>query len=218
MGEEFNLQAFYRQEEETPKATRRENYIPVVLYGPYVDNPPKLKIKKGDFEKIYNRAGESSLINLKIDNEEPSKILIKDIQKHPTKEDIIHADFYQVKMDEKIYTEIPLKFVGEARTVKEEGGYLTKNLDSVEVECLPGDLVHEIEVDVSVLQTFDDDIKVGDLQAPKGVEITTDPEEVLATTTPPREEEEEEEEAEAPAEGEAAEEGKEEEGSQEESS
>ncbi|SRR6056297_432088 len=205
MGEEFNLQAFYRKgEEETPKQTRREGFIPVVLYGPSLDKSLSLKVRKGEFEKIYNQAGESSLINLQTEEEKPGKILIKDIQKNPIQGEVTHADFYQVKMDEKIYTEIPLRFVGEARTVKEEGGYLTKNLDSVEVECLPADLVHEIEVDISGLQTFDDDIKVGDIQVPKGIEISTDPEEVVVTTTPPKEEEEEEAEAEAEGEGEEA--------------
>ncbi len=196
MTEEFNLKATTRKKEEKPNQVRRDNFIPVILYGPSVKESQELKIKKGEFERVYNQAGESSLINLKNDQDKKEeKILIKDIQRDPVKGDIIHADFYQVKMDEKIYTEIPLSFIGESKAVKELGGYLTKNLDSLEVECLPGDLVYEIEVDISQLESFEDDIKVKDLQIPKGIIITLDPEEVVATTTPPQEEEEEKEES-----------------------
>ena len=211
MGEEFNLQATSRTEKENPKQVRREGFIPVVLYGPYVEKSKQLKVKKGDFERIYNQAGESSLINLNLDKNS-EKILIKDIQRDPVKEEIIHADFYQVKMDEKIYTEIPLSFVGEAKAVKELGGYLTKNIDSLEVECLPGDLVYEIEVDVSKLENFEDDIKIKDLNIPKGVEVADDPENIVATVTPPQEEKEEEQAEETSEEGtseEAATEGQE---------
>lgn len=193
MGEEFHLQALTRDKQEKTKALRREEYIPAVLYGPGADNK-SLKVKKGEFEKVYNRAGESSLVNLKIDDQQEVKVLVKDIQRDPIKEEVVHIDFYQVKMDEKIYTEVPLEFVGESRAVKEQGGYLEKSLDTVEIECLPGNLVHEITVDVSGLETFEDYIKVKDLPDYEGVTIETDPEEIVASVTPPKTEEETEEE------------------------
>lgn len=205
MGEEFNLQAFVREDEEEAKQIRRQDYIPVVLYGPGVENK-NLKVKKGDFERVYNQAGESSLINLKIGDEDQVKILVKDMQRDPIKDEIVHIDFYQVKMDEKISTEIPLEFVGESKVVKELGGYLEKHLDTVEVECLPGDLVHQIEVDISVLKTFDDEIKVQDLPVHKGVEIVTDPEEIVANVHMPKGEAEGAGEEEAPEEEAAGEE------------
>lgn len=93
-------------------------------------------------------------------------------------------------MTEKIVTEIPLKFIGEAPAVVDLDGTLLVNRDNIEVECLPTDLVHEIEVDISSLKTFDDLIKVADLKIPKGLEVLNDPNEVVASVTPPRSEEE----------------------------
>ncbi len=187
---EVKLQAETRQAKKA-HTLRKEGLIPAVLYGPKTENQ-NLKIKKGELEKAYNEAGEYSLIDLEINGKEPTKILVKNVQKDSIKGEIIHADFYQVKMDEKITTEIPLTFVGESKAVKEQGGFLVKNIYDIEVECLPGDLVDEIVVDISGLETFDDLIRIKDLKAPKGIEFTGDPEEMVISVTPPEEEEEEE--------------------------
>ncbi|SRR6056297_2347927 len=184
------LQAEIRQPGKASQL-REQGMIPIIMYGPAIENQ-SLKVKKGDLEKVYNQAGEYSLVDLKVADSEPVKILIKDIQRDSVKEDILHADFYQVKMDEKITTEIPINFLGESKAVKELGGFLVKNLYSIEVECLPGDLVDEIEVDVSRLETFDDLIRLKDIEAPKGIEFTGDMEEMVVNVTPPEEEEEEE--------------------------
>lgn len=93
-------------------------------------------------------------------------------------------------MDEKIKTEIPLEFVGESEAVKSLEGSLVQNKDSVEVECLPGDLVGEIQIDISVLKTFDDSIHISDITVPHGIEILADAEEMIASVEPPRSEEE----------------------------
>jgi large subunit ribosomal protein L25 len=173
---------------------REDGFVPAVLYGPETKENKNLKIKKGEFEKAYNQAGEYSLIDLKINKEEPVKILIKDIQRDAIKDDFIHVDFYQVNMNEKITTEIPINFTGESKAIKELGGFLVKNLYEVEVECYPGDLVDEIIVDISKLETFEDYIRIKDLEIPKGLEFTGDEEEMVVNVTPPEEEKEETEE------------------------
>jgi large subunit ribosomal protein L25 len=93
-------------------------------------------------------------------------------------------------MDEKIKTEIPLEFVGESEAVEQLDGSLVTNRDNVEVECLPADLVSEIQVNISELKTFEDSISVKDLAIPQGIEVLTDSEEVIAVVEPPRSEEE----------------------------
>jgi len=104
---------------------------------------------------------------------------------------LTHADFYQVNMKEKITTEIPLHFIGEAKAIKELGGTLIKDMDSLEVECLPSDLVDHIDVDISVLNTYDDAIRVSDLQLPKGITMVHHTNEMIAAVKEPKVEVEE---------------------------
>lgn len=151
--------------------------LPAVIYGSGSVNR-SLKLNKVAFDKVYEEAGESALIDLEIDGQ-IVPVLVKDLAYDPIKNFITHVDFYQVDMNKKITTEIPLVFVGESKAVK-DGGSLVKNKDVVEVECLPSALVPEIEVDLSVLKEIHDSIKVKDLNLPKGMEAMLEPEEVIA--------------------------------------
>ncbi|MFH1822914.1 MAG: 50S ribosomal protein L25, partial [Patescibacteria group bacterium] len=169
---------------------RTEGFLPAVIYGSGAINK-KLKIIKNDFAKVYNLAGESHLIDLAINDEAPVKVIIKEIQKDNIKDDIIHVDFYKVNMVKKITTEIPLNFIGEAKAVKDLGAILVKNFDSVEVECLPGDLVDKIDVDISNLNNFDEAIKLKDLVLPKGIELVSETNEIVVNVMEQREEVEE---------------------------
>ncbi|HKK54212.1 MAG TPA: 50S ribosomal protein L25 [Patescibacteria group bacterium] len=183
--------------------------IPAVVYGSSIESK-SIKLDKVEFEKIYEEAGESSLIDLAIDDEKIVKVIVKEVQKHPFKNLIYNVDLHQVDMSQKITTEIPLEFIGESKAKKEEGALIMQNLDAVEVECLPADLVNNIEVDLSSLNEFGDSIHVKDLKVPSGMEILEEPEEVVVSAIEPKEEEEEpiEGEAEVPEEGEGEEEGK----------
>ncbi|MFA5184581.1 MAG: 50S ribosomal protein L25 [Patescibacteria group bacterium] len=164
------------------------DYLPGVLYGKGVANK-NLQIKKVDFDKVFGQAGESNLIDLEVDKE-TVKVLVKETQRDVLKNFYTHVDFYQVNMKEKITTEIPLHFIGEAKAVKELGGALIKDMSSVEVECLPTDLVDHIDVDISVLKTFDDSIHVNDLILPKGMTLLLHTNEVVAAVKEPKVEEE----------------------------
>lgn len=188
MVEEYDLQASSRTEQKA-KHIRGEQKIPAVIYGKGLDTQ-SIAIDKLVFNKVFDEAGESALINLKIDDESKVKVLVHDIQVHPVTGDIIHVDFYKVNMKEKIRTAIPIVEVGEAPAVTELEGALITNKDEVEVECLPADLIPEIEVDISVLVTFEDVVKVSDLKVPAGIEILDDQDEVIFLIQPPRSEEE----------------------------
>ncbi|MBI4089943.1 MAG: 50S ribosomal protein L25 [Candidatus Kerfeldbacteria bacterium] len=171
------------------KTLRTAGQLPAVLYGHGVASRP-LAIADGEFQRVYRRAGESTLINLVVDDTAPVKVIIQAVQRHPTSGRPIHVDLHQVRMTEKLHAEIPLAFVGEAPAVKELGGVLVKNLAHVKVEALPGDLVHEIPVGVTVLKTFEDLIHVSDLRIPVGISVLDKPDEVVALVTPPRSEQE----------------------------
>lgn len=188
MAEEYNLSASVRDSGKA-KALRKDDKIPAVVYGNDFENQKILLIGK-NFNQIFSEAGESSLINLSINNTDPVKVLVHDYQIDPITSEIIHIDFYKVNMKEKIKTDIPIKEIGESLAILDLEGTLVTNRDTIEVECLPSDLIHEIEVDVSVLKTFDDVVHVSDLKIPAGIEVLTDADEVVFLIQPPRSEEE----------------------------
>lgn len=171
------------------KALRQQGIIPAVVYGHGTENL-SLAVEEKIFSRIYNQAGASTLINLQIDERTPIKVLIQDVQRDPLSSGFLHIDFYQVKMHEKIEAEVNLVFQGEAAAIRELGGVLVKNLDHLKVKCLPQDLVHEISVDISLLKTFTDKIRVSDLKIPANIQILDKPEEIVALVEEPRSEEE----------------------------
>ncbi|NCN22013.1 50S ribosomal protein L25 [Candidatus Falkowbacteria bacterium] len=172
---DFKIKAEKREKKEKLS----KDFIPAVLYGKEVETQ-SLKIRKAEFEKIFASAGESNLIELNLDGA-MVKVLVKDIQRNVLNHSLTHADLYQVNMKEKVVAEIPLNFIGESKAVKELGAMLNKDLDNLEVECLPGYLVDHIDVDISVLTSFDDAIRIGDLKLPAGVVATGEAEEMVAS-------------------------------------
>ncbi len=169
---EISLKGFALKDEK-PNKVRRDGFLPSNLYGNGLKNK-KFKIKMNEFIKAYNITGESTLLNLQIDNNDVVTCLIKEVQKDVITGDFLHVDFYQVKMGEKITAEIPLVIVGESSAVKNLGGILNIELSSIEVECLPSDLKSEIEVDISILKTLEDYIRVEDIKLPNGVVCISD--------------------------------------------
>ncbi|HVM90588.1 MAG TPA: 50S ribosomal protein L25 [Verrucomicrobiae bacterium] len=167
----------------------KEMRVPAVMYGQGVDSQP-ITVGRSEFIKVYRNAGSSALIDVSIGSATPVKALIKEVQVDPLTMEPRHIDFYQVRMDKEIEANIPLKFVGESAAVKNEGGTLVKSLDEIAVRCLPADLPHELEIDLSVLATFDDIINVGSIKPPKGVEFLDDATLTIATVARPLTEEE----------------------------
>ncbi len=193
---------------------RKQGLTPANIYGHGIESTA-LQIRTSDLIRTVVRAGKTGLITLKVQGEKsPRMVIIKDFQRHPLTEELLHVDLYQVKMKEKMRAEVPVSLVGEAPAVKDLDGILIQSLNSVDVECLPSDIPHSVEVDLSVLDQLDQSIYVKDLRVPEDVALLTDPERVVVGVSGRRmaavEEEvaeEEEAEAEAEAEGEAAEEG-----------
>ena len=182
---------------------RRQGITPANLYGNNVKSTA-LQIDTVELKNAIAKAGKSSLVSLKIDGaRRPRMIIFRDIQRNPLTGAFLHVDLYQVKMEEKIRLEVALAFVNEAPAIKNQGGILVQNMNSVEVECLPANMPHQIEVDLSVLQEIDQAVHVKDISVEDGVTILTDPEQSIVQIARSRVEVEIAEEAAAAEEEEA---------------
>jgi large subunit ribosomal protein L25 len=162
------------------KSLRREGLVPAVLYGHETDSI-SLQVEERELNRVLAQAGEHRLIALKIGRaRKPQMALTRDVQWDVITGRPLHVDFYAVVMTEKITTAVPLVLVGEAPVVNRAEVILLQGLDEVEIECLPGDLIEAIEVDVGELEEVDQAIYVKDLRVPPAVEILTDAEEIVA--------------------------------------
>ncbi|PKL36994.1 50S ribosomal protein L25 [Candidatus Peregrinibacteria bacterium HGW-Peregrinibacteria-1] len=170
----------------------KTDFIPVEYYGNGVENQ-SFQVDYQTFRRVYRKAGGNTVVSLKIDGGKDLNVLVHEVKYDPVTDQIVHVDVVNVKMGQKLKTSIPLEFTGLAPAVKELGGILTTHLDEVEVECLPKDLVHSIEVDISSLVDFNSVIKVGDLVVPSTIELLQEADELVMNCAPPREEEVEEE-------------------------
>ncbi len=168
---------------------RAEGKVPAVVYGHDVKSE-SLALDARELERVYHRAGGNKIIDLKVGEGAVKSVLIHDVQHDAQRGHLLHADLYVVRMDEELTTEVPLHFVGESTAVYQQEGSLLKDLDTVTVECLPGDLPESIEVDISVLDDFEKTITVADLAVPKGVKFLDDPETLVAKVEAPRSDEE----------------------------
>ncbi len=165
----INLKAQIR-----PKNFKRmPSQIPAVVYGPKTKNQ-NIVINYNDFDKLYKTSGESTLINLEIGNQKPFKALIHQIQYNPLTDKYMHIDFYQLDMHKKLKVEIDINFQGIEEVEKATAGEAIKNLDKIEVECSPENLIREIKLDVSEqLKQIGDVIYTKDIKLPEGLKLIT---------------------------------------------
>lgn len=182
------LQAKIRDVKESLTEIRKKGLIPGVLFGKGVESTP-LSIEKVAFQKIWKEVGESGTISIETEKG-TSPALISDVQYDPIINTPIHIDFRIVDMNKPVEVDIPIVFIGESSAEK-AGSVLVKVLHEIKVSALPGDLPHEIEVDITKLQNVDDKITVGEIMVPKGVSILDDGEEIIVTVSAPKEESEE---------------------------
>ena len=169
------------------KSLRADGKIPGVVYGAKQESTA-LTLDRREFDKAFEVAGESSVLVL-TGLDEDKEVLIHDVTFNQVKGGIQHVDFYAVEKGKKVTVHVPIEFTGEAPAIK-LGGSLTQALRELEVTAEPSKLPHEITVDVSVLVTFEDQIRVKDLDIPAGVTVENDPEETVAVVSEAKEEEE----------------------------
>jgi large subunit ribosomal protein L25 len=169
------------------KHLRGQGIMPAVLYGKKQDSVT-LQVPLKDFEQTLKQAGESTLVYLSV-GEQVHPTIINDVARHPLTGNPIHADFYKVRLDEKIKASVPVVFVGESPAVKDLAGIFIRNVNELEVEALPADLPHQIEVDISKLAKFGDQITLKDVKVVNAVLVGGE-DEIIATIQEPKSEEE----------------------------
>lgn len=158
-------------------AARAERKIPAVIYGPEME-PVSIMIESHPFSKALTEAGESTLVEVDLAGTKHN-VLIKDMQTDPRTGSFTHVDFYAVSMKKELETEVSLNFTGDSEAVK-MGGTLVKIKDSLNVRCLPKDLVRSIEVPLAALKSYDDMITVADIALPTGLTAIDDADEAVA--------------------------------------
>lgn len=149
---------------------RTSGLVPAVAYGRGFQSE-SIEVNARELDRAYKAVGHNQILNIKVGNDVAKGALIHELQFDALNGSITHADFYLVRMDETLRTEVPLHFVGESTAVYQLEGILFKNLEEVEIECLPGDLPESLEVDISVLDDFDKTVCMADLVIPKGVKL-----------------------------------------------
>lgn len=186
----LSLKAEIRDTKTSVDALRKAGKIPAVFYGKKEKSTP-VAISKTDFLKAWKEAGESSVISLET-SEGAVESLIHDVDIDPVSGAPRHADFYVFEKDHKVKVEVPIEFEGVSAAVKDLGGTLVKVMHALPIEAMPKDLPHKIVVDIAPLTSFESQILAKDVKLASGVELTGNPEEVVALVSAPREEKEEE--------------------------
>ncbi len=182
----FVINAKVRKASDRLSVLKKAGEIPAVFYGAGKQNTP-IAVSTIEFKKVWHKAGESSAVIVKTDVGDID-VLIHEVQTDPVTEEPIHIDFLAIDMTKKITVKVPLEFVGISNAVKTGLGNLVKVLHEVEVEALPKDLPHNLIVDISKLETLQDNIFISDIKLPKGVVLINTPLEVVASVGEQKEE------------------------------
>jgi len=187
------------------KTLRRQGITPVHLFGHKVD-PLPLQCDTAQLQRTLTQTGKTGLISLKLDKAKKTRnVMVREVQREPRTGALLHVDFYQVRMDEKIRVEVPIVHFGEAPALKLKENYVAQELNNLTVECLPDAIPSRIEIDVSNLEEADQAIHVGDISLDEGITILNTPDQLVVkiSTRFIEKEIEEEEAVEAEAEAEA---------------
>lgn len=186
----------------TGKASRRLRYegkLPAVIYGHRAPSA-SLELDMHEFERVFARSGKTQLIDLVIDSGRPHKVLVKEVQRSPRRNTLLHVDFHQVSLRERLQVDVPVMVFGEAEPVRAGEAVVLQVMQAVRVECVPTRIPEAIEVDISGLPEVDAAVRLSDLHLPEGVTAVGDPEEVVVKLAARRVVEVEEEAAAAAAE------------------
>ena len=165
---------------------RRQGRLPGNVYGRGIESRA-VDVDAREFARTIKSAGLRAMIELSVEGEKtPRYVILRRVERRGGTGDPIHVDFFQVAPNQPIQANVPLRFVGEAPAVRDLAGTLLPSLDVVSVRCLPLAIPDTIPVELAPLKSFDVSLTVGDISAPDGVEILTDPSIVVATVNPPR--------------------------------
>jgi len=193
---------------------RRQGITPVHLFGHNVESVA-LQCDTAQLKRVLAQTGRTRLISLNLDEaKKPRNVVIREVQREPRTSELLHVDFYQVSMAEKIRVEVPIVSIGEAPALKLKESFLLQELNSLSVECLPGEIPNRVDIDLTSLTEVGQAIHVKDIMLDKEGTILNNPEQLVVKISARHieklveEVEKEKEEVEAPAEAQLPEEKK----------
>ncbi len=187
------------------RALRRGGTTPANIFGHRLESQA-VQVDSLILAHALKKIERNAILSLSIEGEKTARpVMVRHIQRDVLNDTVLHVDFYQVSLAEKMKADVPLLLIGKAPAVEDLGGILLQGLDSISVEALPADIPPHVEVDISGLASFYASVHVRDLAIDPKVHLLTDPESVIASVAPPRKVVEAE--AAGPAEEAAAEEG-----------
>ena len=161
------------------KHLRRQGITPVHLFGHGIESLA-LQCDTGELERVLAQAGHTGLIGLKLDKEKkPRTVVVREFDRDWRRGKLLHVDFYQIKMEEKIRLEVPVVLVGEAPALKSKDNMLEHELENLTVECLPAKIPASVEVDISSFTEPGQAIRIKDIALDKDVTVLNDPELVV---------------------------------------
>ncbi len=162
---------------------RRQGIIPIHLFGHDVESAA-LQCDAAQLQRVLAQVGKTRLISLKLDKaKKPRNVMVREIQKDPLTGELLHIDFYQVRMAEKIKVEVPIVLVGEAPALKSKENMLLHELNSLTIECLPDQIPPSVELDLSSLIEVAQTIQVKDIRLGERITVLNDPEQMVAKIT-----------------------------------
>jgi large subunit ribosomal protein L25 len=173
------------------KKIRKADYVPACLYREGKETKSVKVNKRALFEALHTKAGENVILDLSIKEESKKTrpVMIKEVQYHPIRNEILHVDFNEISLTKKIKVNVPVVSKGEPEEVTKENGTLEHIMWELEIECLPTEIPEKIEVEVNDLK-IGDKIYVKDLPVPPGIKVLNEPEQTVMSAEPPHEEEE----------------------------
>ncbi len=163
------------------KALRRAGKLPAVIYGRHTE-PININLDAHTAAMALAKLGSSSLVTISVDGTE-YPALVREKQRDYIKNRLLHVDFLAVSMTEKLRTSISVHFIGVSGAVKDFNAVLVKNLEQLDVECLPTDLPEHIDVDITALEKPGDNIRVREVQVNDNIRLLNDPDTVVAVAT-----------------------------------
>ena len=162
---------------------RRQGVTPAHVFGHGIESLA-LQCDTTELRSIIAHAGETRLINLNIKGDnQPRNVFIREIQRDVISRQLLHIDFYQVKMGEKMEVEVPIVLVGEAPAMKGKGRMISHGITELSIECLPDKVPPRIEVDISILEEIEQAIQVKDIILDPDITVNIDPEQLVVKIT-----------------------------------
>lgn len=158
--------------------------VPAVVYGKGLEPMPLIVDGKDMLKALGTEAGLNVLINLQLDSKTEHFTMLREVQKHPVRGNLLHVDFVKIDRDVKIQADVPVHLVGESRGVK-EGGVVEHHLWELKIEALPADVPPSFEVDISEVG-IGEHLRVSEVRAPSGVDILTAGEEIVVSVVEPQ--------------------------------